>query len=339
MAQKSKKTDANSSAVDLIHKKYGDGAIMKGSGVIKDVDAISTGSLALDIATGVGGFPRGRISEVFGPEAAGKTTLALEAMASAQKVNAKAVFIDAEHALDLTYAEKLGVSVDDLLISQPDSGEEALEIAEILCASNEYGIVVIDSVAALIPRAELDGEMGDSHIAGAARLMSKSMRRIKGMVNRSNTALIFINQLREKTGIFFGKSETTTGGRALRFYASMRIDLRRKASLKDGDVNYGSVVVGKCVKNKVASPFRQAEFEIHWGTGICRNADIITLGEECKLIKKSGSWFSYNDVRLGNGKKAATEFLDDNENIKKEIEEMIMDLKCPWRHSDDDSST
>jgi recombination protein RecA len=287
------------------------------------VPAIPTGSIAVDHAIGVGGFPRGRVVEVYGPESSGKTTLALSVVGQAQKQGGVAAFIDAEHALDAEYAAKLGVDIDNLLVSQPDHGEQALEIAEMLVRSNSVDVVVIDSVAALVPRAELEGEMGDSHVGLQARLMSQALRKLTAIVAKSKTCLVFINQIREKIGVMFGSPETTTGGRALKFYSSVRIDIRRIASLKEGDVVVGSRAKVKVVKNKVAAPFRQAEFDIDYGEGISRVGELVDLGVDHKLVTKSGAWYSYGDVRVGQGRENSKQFLRENPDLAEEIERKL----------------
>ena len=308
-------------ALTQIERQFGKGSIMRlGQRETLALDVIPTGSLAIDAALGVGGFPRGRVVEVFGPESSGKTTLALSVIGQGQKRGGVAAFIDAEHALDAEYAKKLGVDIDNLLVSQPDNGEQALEIAEMLVRSNAVDIVVIDSVAALVPKAELEGEMGDSHVGLQARLMSQALRKLTAIVSKSNTCLVFINQIREKIGVMFGNPETTTGGRALKFYSSIRVDIRRIAAVKEGDVVTGSHVKIKVVKNKVAAPFRQAEFDIDYGEGISRVGELIDLGIDQKLVIKSGAWFSYGDVRLGQGRENAKQFLRDNPDVGEEIE-------------------
>ncbi len=308
-------------ALTQIERQFGKGAIMRlGEQEHLAIESISTGSLAVDSAIGTGGFPRGRVVEVYGPESSGKTTLALSVVGQAQRTGGAAAFIDAEHALDAEYAEKIGVNIDDLLVSQPDSGEQALEIAEMLVRSNALDIVVIDSVAALVPRAELEGEMGDSHVGLQARLMSQALRKLTAIIARSRTTVVFINQIREKIGVMFGSPETTTGGRALKFYSSVRIDIRRIGALKDGDQVVGSRVRIKVVKNKVAPPFRLAEFDIDYGEGISRVGELIDLGIQHKRVNKSGAWFSAGDVRLGQGRENAKQFLRDNEDLADEIE-------------------
>jgi recombination protein RecA len=318
---KSDKMKAVEGALTQIERQFGKGSIMRlGDREAVAVPAISTGSIAVDQAIGVGGFPRGRVVEVYGPESSGKTTLALSVIAQAQKRGGVAAFIDAEHALDAEYAKKLGVETDDLLVSQPDNGEQALEIAEMLVRSNAVDIVVVDSVAALVPRAELEGEMGDSHVGLQARLMSQALRKLTAIVAKSKTCLVFINQIREKIGVMFGNPETTTGGRALKFYASVRIDIRRIAAIKDGDEVSGARARVKVVKNKVAAPFRQAEFDIDYGEGISRLGELIDLGVEHKLVTKSGAWYNYGDIRLGQGRENAKQFLRDNPDLAEELE-------------------
>jgi len=300
-------------ALGQIHKKCGQGSIMRlGADHKLDVSTISTGSLSLDVALGVGGVPRGRIVEIFGPESSGKTTLTLQIVANAQKAGGAAAFIDAEHALDPSYARKLGVNLDTLLVSQPDSGEQALEIAEMLVNSNAIDAIVIDSVAALVPRAELEGEMGDSHVGLHARLMSQALRKLTGVVSKSNTCLIFINQIREKIGVMFGSPETTTGGRALKFYSSVRLDIRRIGAIKDGDQVRGNRTRVKVVKNKCAAPFRQAEFDILFNQGVSYAGDLIDMAVEHKVVQRSGSWHSYGETRIGQGRERAIQFLEEN---------------------------
>ncbi|MFV0522432.1 MAG: recombinase RecA [Mangrovibacterium sp.] len=311
--------------MDKIEKSYGKGSIMKmGDVVQEDIPAISTGSIGLDIALGVGGFPKGRIIEIYGPESSGKTTLAIHAIAEAQKSGGIAAIVDAEHAFDPYYAKKLGVNIDDLLISQPDNGEQALEIADNLIRSGALDIVVIDSVAALTPKAEIEGDMGDSKMGLQARLMSQALRKLTGNINKTKTCCIFINQLREKIGVMFGNPETTTGGNALKFYASVRLDIRRIGQIKDGDEVMGNHTRVKVVKNKVAPPFRKAEFDIMYGEGISKTGEIIDLGVELDIIKKSGSWFSYGDTKLGQGRETVRKLLMDNEELALELEEKIM---------------
>jgi recombination protein RecA len=311
-------------ALSQIERQFGKGAIMRlGQRETLALEAISTGSIAVDHAIGIGGFPRGRVVEVYGPESSGKTTLALSVVAHAQKKGGIAAFIDAEHALDAEYARKLGVDIDNMLVSQPDNGEQALEIAEMLVRSNAVDVVVVDSVAALVPKAELEGEMGDSHVGLQARLMSQALRKLTAIVAKSKTTLIFINQIREKIGVMFGSPETTTGGRALKFYASVRIDIRRIAAIKEGEEVTGSRVKVKVVKNKVAAPFRQAEFDIDYGEGISKNGELVDLGVEHKLVVKSGAWYSYGDLRLGQGRDNSKSFLRDNPDLADEIETKI----------------
>ena len=311
-------------AMAKIEKDFGKGSIMKlGDESVEDVDTIPTGSLSLDAALGVGGYPKGRIIEIFGPESSGKTTLALHAIAEAQKAGGLAAFIDAEHALDRFYAAKLGVNTDDLLISQPDNGEQALEIADQLIRSSAIDIIVIDSVAALTPKAEIEGDMGDNKVGLQARLMSQALRKLTSSISKTNTTCIFINQLREKIGIMFGNPETTTGGNALKFYASVRLDIRRVTTLKDGDTPIGNQVRVKIVKNKVAPPCRKAEFEITFGEGISRAGEIVDLGVELGILKKSGSWFSYGETRLGQGRDAVKKLIKDNPELSEEIEAQI----------------
>lgn len=326
------KNQALESALLSIEKQFGKGAIMSmGQGTKLKVDVISTGSLSVDIALGAGGLPRGRVVEIYGPESSGKTTLALTVVAEAQKQGGTAAFIDAEHALDPEYAGKLGVKIDDLLISQPDNGEQALEIAETLVRSNALDVIVIDSVAALVPRAEIEGEMGDSMMGVQARLMSQALRKLAGILSKSKTILIFINQIRMKIGVMFGNPETTTGGNALKFYSSVRLEIRRKATLKRGDDNVGNHVGVKVVKNKIAPPFKTAEFDIMFGTGIDYEGELIDLGVAQGVIEKAGSWISYKDEKLGQGKEGARAFLKENkeigEQIKVEILKSIEDSK------------
>jgi recombination protein RecA len=323
--QAEQKQKALSTAITQIERSYGKGAIMRmgADGAKVHIDAIPTGALNLDAAIGIGGMPKGRISEIYGPESSGKTTVCLHVIANAQKAGGIAAFIDAEHALDVTYARKLGVDVDNLLVSQPDTGEQALEIAEVLIRSSAVDVVVIDSVAALVPRAEIEGEMGDSHVGLQARLMSQALRKLTGAVNRSNTAVIFTNQIREKVGVMFGNPETTSGGRALKFYASVRLDIRRIGAIKDGQEVVGNRTRVKVVKNKCAPPFRQAEFDIQYDEGISHSGLLIDLGVDNNVVDKSGSWFSYGDLRLGQGKETARQFLLDNADIAQEIEAKV----------------
>jgi recombination protein RecA len=305
-----------------IEKQFGKGSILRlgAKDAIVPVSVISTGSIALDAALGTGGFPRGRICEVYGPESSGKTTIALQVIAESQKKGGMAAFIDVEHALDPSYARKLGVDVDNLLVSQPDYGEQALEITGALIASGSIDVLVVDSVAALVPKAELDGEMGDSHMGLQARLMSQALRKLTGVVSKSKTCLIFINQIREKIGVMFGSPETTTGGRALKFYSSVRLDIRRIAAIKDGDAVVGNRTKIKVVKNKLASPFREAEFDIIYGEGISREGEMIDLGVQHNVIEKSGSWFSYKTERIGQGRENARQFLKDNPDIRQNVD-------------------
>ena len=307
-----------------IEKQFGKGAIMKlGEDGVKDIDVVSSGSLALDIALGVGGYPKGRIIEIYGPESSGKTTFALHAIAEVQKTGGRAAFIDAEHALDPVYAKNLGVDINNLLLSQPDTGEQALEICEALVRSEAMSIIVIDSVAALVPQAEIEGEMGDSHVGLQARLMSQALRKLSGAINKTNTICIFINQLREKVGVMFGNPETTTGGRALKFYSSIRLDVRRIDSIKQGDEIVGNRTRVKVMKNKVAPPFKQAEFDIMYNEGISRNGNIVDVGVKENIVQKSGAWFSYGDIRLGQGRENAKNYLKENPEIALEIENKI----------------
>ena len=315
-------------AVTQIEKQFGKGSIMKlGSGeVLTDIPAVSTGSLGLDIALGVGGLPRGRVVEIFGPESSGKTTLCLHVIAQSQKSGGTAAFVDAEHALDTTYAKKLGVKTDDLLVAQPDTGEQALEITETLVRSGAVDIVVVDSVAALVPRAEIEGEMGDSHMGLQARLMSQALRKLTGAISKSHTTVIFINQIRMKIGVMFGNPETTTGGNALKFYSSVRLDIRRIESIKDGQEVTGNRVRVKVVKNKTAPPFKQAEFDIMFDAGISKVGEIVDLGVEKKVVDKAGAWYSYNDERLGQGREAVKAFLKSNVDIADKIERQVREM-------------
>ncbi len=321
----SEKLKALRAAMDKIEKSYGKGSIMKmGDEKVEDVPVIPSGSLSLDIALGIGGYPRGRVIEIYGPESSGKTTLAIHAIAEAQKVGGIAAFIDAENAFDRFYAEKLGVNTNELLISQPSSGEEALEIAEQLIRSAAVDIIVIDSVAALTPKKELEGEMGDSSMGLQARLMSQALRKLTSAINKTNTTCIFINQLREKIGVMFGNPETTTGGNALKFYASVRLDIRGNGTpIKDGDTQTGKPIRVRVVKNKMAPPFRKAEFDIMYGEGISKTGEIIDIGAELDIIKKSGSWYSYKDTKLGQGRDAAKLAVKDNPELSEEIEKLI----------------
>src|SRR5437667_1453578 len=332
--EKTEKSRALDLAVSQIEKQFGKGSIMRLGGIDSTaaLDAISSGSISLDAALGVGGYPRGRVIEIFGPESSGKTTLSLHVIAEAQKLGGSAAFVDAEHALDANYARKLGVDVENLLVSQPDSGEQALEITEVLIRSGAIDIVVIDSVAALVPRAELEGEMGEAQMGLQARLMSQALRKLTGIVSKSKTCLIFINQIREKIGVMFGNPETTTGGRALKFYASIRADVRRIASIKDGDDVVGSRTKVKIVKNKCASPFREAEFDILYGEGIPPEVDLIDLAVDKNIVEKSGAWFSFQGERLGQGRENARQFRKDNPDYRGRVElalREIMGLAIP----------
>ena len=332
-AVKQARLDALAQALGKIEKSYGRGAVMKlGDDNIEQVEVIPTGSIGLNYALGVGGFPRGRIIEIFGPESSGKTTLAIHAIAEAQKAGGIAAMIDAEHAFDRFYAQKLGVDVNNLLISQPDNGEQALEIAEQLIRSSAIDIIVIDSVAALTPKNEIEGEMGDRNVGLQARLMSQAMRKLTGAIARTNTTCIFINQLREKIGVMFGPAETTTGGNALKFYASVRIDIRSRNPIKDGDDVLGKRAYIKVVKNKVAPPFKRAEFDIMFGEGISKAGEILDLGVEYDVIKKSGSWFSYADSKIGQGRDAAKRYIQENPDVAAELEKKIMDAMYAADH-------
>lgn len=323
-AGNSEKLKALQAAMDKIEKTFGKGSIMKmGDDNVQEVEVIPTGSIALNAALGVGGYPKGRIIEIYGPESSGKTTLAIHAIAEAQKAGGIAAFIDAEHAFDRFYAAKLGVDVDNLWISQPDNGEQALEIAEQLIRSSAIDIIVIDSVAALTPKAEIEGDMGDNKVGLQARLMSQALRKLTSAISKTNTTCIFINQLREKIGIMFGNPETTTGGNALKFYASVRLDIRRSTQLKDGEEVIGNQTKVKVVKNKVAHPFRKAEFDIMFGEGISRAGEIIDLGADLGIIKKSGSWYSYNETKLGQGRDASKQVIQDNPELAEELEGLI----------------
>jgi len=312
-------------AVGQIEKQFGKGSIMRlgQKGGIAPIETISTGAISIDYALGVGGMPRGRVVEIYGPESSGKTTLALQVIAQAQKNGGLAAFVDAEHALDAAYAQKLGVDLDGLLVSQPDNGEQALEIVEVLVRSNSVDVVVVDSVAALVPRAEIEGEMGESQMGLQARLMSQALRKLTGAVSKSKTCLIFINQLREKIGVMFGSPETTTGGRALKFYASVRVDIRRIASIKDGEAVVGGRTRVKVVKNKLAPPFREAEFDIMYGEGVSREGDLLDLAVEHKIVDKSGAWFAFAGDRLGQGRENSKQFLKDNPQVTRVIEEKV----------------
>ena len=315
------KLKAAETALSQIERQFGKGSIMRlGAKEFAAISAISTGSIGVDAALGVGGVPRGRIVEIFGPESSGKTTLSLHVIAEAQKLGGLAAFVDAEHALDAEYAKKLGVDIDNLLVSQPDSGEQALEIVEVLVRSGAIDIIVVDSVAALVPRAELEGEMGEHQMGLQARLMSQALRKLTGIVSKSKTSLIFINQIREKIGVMFGNPETTTGGRALKFYSSVRLDIRRTTQIKEGEEVIGSRVKVKVVKNKCAAPFRQAEFDVAYGEGISKTGELLDIGLEHKIIEKSGSWFSYGDMRLGQGRENSKLFLVENADLAAEVE-------------------
>ncbi|MCR4346453.1 MAG: recombinase RecA [Sulfuricaulis sp.] len=321
------KTKALSMALGQIEKQFGKGSVMRlgDAGVVQQVEAVSSGSLGLDIALGIGGLPRGRVTEIYGPESSGKTTLSLSVIAQIQKLGGAAAFIDAEHALDPLYAKKLGVNIDDLLVSQPDSGEQALEIADMLVRSGGVDIVVIDSVAALTPKAEIEGEMGDSHMGLQARLMSQALRKLTANIKRSNTMVVFINQIRMKIGVMFGNPETTTGGNALKFYASVRLDIRRIGAIKKGEEVIGAQTRVKVVKNKVAPPFRQTEFDIIYNEGISKEGELIDIGSESEIVEKTGAWYSFNKERIGQGKDNARQFLKDNPDIAAEIEKRIRD--------------
>ncbi len=329
MSDRSGEAEGKKKALDLavtqIEKQFGKGSIMKlgTGGVPDDVPAVSTGSLSLDMALGIGGLPRGRVVEIFGPESSGKTTLCLHAIAEVQRVGGTAAFVDAEHALDISYAKKLGVQIDDLLVAQPDTGEQALEIAETLVRSGAIDLVVVDSVAALVPRAEIEGEMGDSHMGLQARLMSQALRKLTGAISKSLTTVIFINQIRMKIGVMFGNPETTTGGNALKFYASVRLDIRRIESIKEGQEVMGSRVRVKVVKNKTAPPFKQAEFDIMFAEGVSKVGELVDLGVDKKIVTKAGAWYSFNEERLGQGREAVKTFLKNNADLAQEIEKRI----------------
>ena len=324
MSIEQEKLNALNQALGKIEKEFGKGSVMKlGEATSMAIDVISTGSIGLDIAVGIGGLPKGRIIEVYGPESSGKTTVALHTVAEAQKQGGIAAFIDAEHALDPVYAKALGVDIDNLIISQPDTGEQALEIAEALIRSGAIDIIVVDSVAALVPRAEIEGDMGDSHVGLQARLMSQALRKLTGSIKKSNCVAIFINQLREKVGIMFGNPETTTGGRALKFYSSVRLDVRKIDTIKQGDKVLGSRTRVKVVKNKVAPPFKQAEFDIMYGEGISKVGDLLDIAADVDIVKKSGAWYSYNDTKLGQGRENVKKFLQDNPDLIKEIDEKV----------------
>jgi recombination protein RecA len=323
--QEKEKLKAVELAFSQIEKQFGKGSIMRlgQKGAIQPIETISTGAISIDYALGVGGVPRGRVIEIFGPESSGKTTLSLQIVAEAQKLGGTAAFVDAEHALDAAYAKKLGVDIDNLLVSQPDNGEQALEIVEVLIRSNGVDVVVVDSVAALVPKAEIEGEMGDAQMGLQARLMSQALRKLTGAVSKSKTSLIFINQLREKIGVMFGNPETTTGGRALKFYSSVRMDIRRIASIKDGDAVVGGRTRVKVVKNKVAPPFREAEFDIMYGEGISKTGDLLDLAVEKRIVEKSGAWFAYGGERLGQGRENAKQFMKDNPEVFRSIDEKV----------------
>ena len=322
---------ALAAALGQIEKQFGKGSVMRlgDAGPARDIDTVSTGSIGLDVALGIGGLPKGRVVEVYGPESSGKTTLTLQVVAEAQKAGGTAAFVDAEHALDPVYAEKLGVNVDDLLVSQPDTGEQALEITDMLVRSGAVDVIVVDSVAALTPKAEIEGEMGDSHVGLQARLMSQALRKLTGNIKRSNAMVIFINQIRMKIGVMFGSPETTTGGNALKFYSSVRLDIRRIGAIKKGDEVIGNQTRVKVVKNKVSPPFRQAEFEILYGEGISREGEIIELGAAHGIVDKSGSWYSYGEDRIGQGKENVREYLRRNPEVAAEIEGKIRDVLLP----------
>jgi recombination protein RecA len=323
--ERQERLKALDAAVGQIEKQFGKGSIMRlgQNNIVAPVEAISTGALSIDYALGIGGVPRGRVIEIFGPESSGKTTLALQVIAEAQKKGGMAAFVDAEHALDAAYAKKLGVDLDNLLVSQPDNGEQALEIVEVIIRSNSVDVVVVDSVAALVPRAEIEGEMGEAQMGLQARLMSQALRKLTGAVSKSKASLIFINQLREKIGVMFGNPETTTGGRALKFYSSVRIDIRRIGAIKDGENVVGGRTRVKIVKNKMAPPFREAEFDVMYGEGISREGDLIDIAVENKIIEKSGAWFAYGGERLGQGRENAKNFLKENVDIRNAIDEKV----------------
>lgn len=338
---KDDKDKALEAALVQITKQYGQGAVMKlgDDKMHMNVESIATGSISLDLATGIGGVPKGRVTEIYGPESSGKTTLTLHIIAEAQKAGGKAAFIDAEHALDPEYAKNLGVNVDELLVSQPDSGEQALEICEMLVRSGALDIVVIDSVAALVPKSEIQGEMGDTHVALQARLMSQALRKMTGIINKSNCAVVFINQLREKVGVMFGSPEVTTGGRALKFYSSMRIDVRRVETIKQGDKMLGNRTRAKVVKNKVAPPFKQAEFDIMYGQGISKVGDIMDCAVNENIIEKAGSWFSFDGDRIGQGRENVKRFLTENPEILNKVEGLLLDTISKDKDSKDDKTT
>jgi len=324
----SDKETALANVISQIEKQYGQGAIMRmDESQYANIAGISTGALSLDLALGGVGIPRGRVTELYGPESSGKTTLALHVIANAQKKGGVAAFIDAEHALDTTWAKKLGVDVSSLLVSQPDTGEQALEITEMLIRSNSVDIVVVDSVAALTPKAEIEGEMGDSHMGLQARLMSQAMRKLTSIINKSKTSLIFINQIRMKIGVMFGNPETTTGGRALKFYSSVRLDIRRIGTIKDGDGAVGNRVRARVVKNKIAPPFRDTEFDIMFDSGISYEGDLLDLGVDCDIVQKRGAWLNYGDVKLGQGREKAKQFIKENDELRQEIEQKVLQAK------------
>lgn len=331
------KQEALHNVISKIEKQYGEGSVMiLGDDVKLDIDSIPTGSLALDIALGIGGIPKGRIIEIYGPESSGKTTLALHMLAEAQNIGGTGAFVDAEHALDPGYAKNLGVDIENLIISQPDTGEQALEITEALVRSNAVDLIIIDSVAALVPKAEIDGEMGAAQIGLQARLMSQALRKLTGAINKSKCTVVFINQLREKVGIMFGNPETTTGGRALKFYSSVRLDIRKSENIKKGDEIIGNRVRVKVVKNKIAPPFRQAEFDIMYGKGISSVGNILDVAAEADIVKKAGAWYSYGEERLGQGRENAKEYLEDNPELLKEIEHKV---RLHYNLIEDDSAT
>jgi len=333
------KAKALKAALSQIEKQFGKGSVMRmgDSGFTRDIESISTGSLGLDVALGIGGLPKGRVVEIYGPESSGKTTLTLQVIAESQKLGGTAAFVDAEHALDPGYAEKLGVDVDELLVSQPDTGEQALEITDMLVRSGAVDVVVVDSVAALTPKAEIEGDMGDHHVGLQARLMSQALRKLTGNINRSNTMVIFINQIRMKIGVMFGNPETTTGGNALKFYSSVRLDIRRIGAIKKGDEVVGNETRVKVVKNKVAPPFKQAEFDILYGEGISLEGEILSLGVKLDIVDKSGAWYSYNGDRIGQGKDNVRNFLKDNPDMAKDIESQIRAELLP-KNTDNDST-
>lgn len=331
------RSKALSAALTQIERQFGKGSVMRlgDPGAVRDIDVISTGSLGLDIALGVGGLPRGRVVEIYGPEASGKTTLSLQTIASCQKMGGTAAFVDAEHALDPIYAEKLGLNVDELLVSQPDTGEQGLEITDMLVRSGAVDMVVVDSVAALTPKAEIEGDMGDSHMGLQARLMSQALRKLTANIKKSNTLVVFINQIRMKIGVMFGSPETTTGGNALKFYASVRLDIRRTGAIKKGDEILGNETRVKVVKNKVAPPFRKVDFDILYGSGISRESELIDLGVQQEIVEKSGAWYSYNGTRIGQGKDNVRQFLVENPEIAQEIETRLREQLLPQGKSEE----